>query len=66
MYALYYDFSQTCLTLLTSCTNVTYANYNTTSINETFINNFFAITLQLLYWIKYPTNNNNNNNNRLP
>jgi hypothetical protein len=44
-----YDISQPCLTLLVNCMKVTYDNYNTTRIDETFINNLFAITLQLLY-----------------
>jgi hypothetical protein len=34
-----YNFGQPYLTLLTSCTIVTYDNYNTTQINEEFINN---------------------------
>ncbi len=36
---------------LVSCMKVTYDNYNTTGINETFIKNFFATILQLLHWI---------------
>jgi hypothetical protein len=43
-----YNFGQPCLTLVTSCTLVTYDNYNIIEINETFINNFFVIILQLL------------------
>jgi hypothetical protein len=40
-----YNFSQPCLTLSTSCTKVTYDNYNTIGIYETPINNFFATIL---------------------
>jgi len=43
-----YGFSQPCLILLTSYNLITYDNYNTISINETFINNLFVITLQIL------------------
>ncbi len=49
MYTSYIGFWKPCLTLLANCTKVTYENYNTTRINETFISNFFVITLQLLY-----------------
>jgi hypothetical protein len=45
-----YDFGQPRLILLASCTRITY-DYNTIGINEAFISHFFAITLQLLYWI---------------
>jgi hypothetical protein len=44
-----YNFGQPCLTLITSYTIITYDNYNTIEKNQTFINNFFAIILQLLY-----------------
>jgi hypothetical protein len=37
-----YGFGQPCLTLLTSCMNVTDDNYNATRINETLISNVFA------------------------
>jgi len=37
-----YNFDQPCLTLVTSCTIITYDKYNTIEINETFINNFFV------------------------
>jgi hypothetical protein len=43
-----YNFGQPCLILVTSCTIITYDNYNIIEINETFINNFFVIILQLL------------------
>jgi hypothetical protein len=46
-----YDFGLPCLTLLSSCIRIIYDNYNTIEINEAFINNLFAIILQLLYWI---------------
>jgi len=38
-----HGFGQLCLILLTSYTKVTYDNYNTIGINETFINIFFNI-----------------------
>jgi hypothetical protein len=44
-----YNFGQPCLTLITSYTIITYDNYNTIQINQTFINNFFAIILQFIY-----------------
>jgi hypothetical protein len=43
-----HGFGQLCLILLISYTKVTYDNYNTTGINETFINIFFQ-HLQILY-----------------
>jgi len=46
-----YGFGQPCLTLLRNCTWITYENYNTIGINETFINNFFGTILQILHWI---------------
>ncbi len=46
-----FSFDQPYPTLLTSCIKITYDNYNTTIINETFIIDFLATTLQLLYWI---------------
>jgi len=60
-------FGQPCLMLLASWLEVTYNNYNKTIINEAFINNFFAITLQLLVIIIIISINitNNNNNSRL-
>lgn len=48
-----YDFSQPCLTLLRSCVIVIYDNYNTTRINEAFINNFFATTNYNIIIIHY-------------
>jgi hypothetical protein len=60
-----YGFGQPYLTLLASCTRITYDNYNTTRINETLINNVF----QLFYYYhigfscNYPTISYNNNNN---
>jgi hypothetical protein len=39
------------LILLSSCIRIIYDNYNTIELNEAFINNFFAIILQLLYLI---------------
>jgi hypothetical protein len=45
-----YSFGQPCLILL-NCMKVTYDNYNTTRINETFIKDFFATNLQLLHSI---------------
>jgi hypothetical protein len=47
MYTIYTQFWSPCLTLVTSYTIITYDNYNTIEINQTFINNFFAIILQL-------------------
>jgi hypothetical protein len=47
MYTIYIQFWSPCLTLVTSYTIITYDNYNTIEINQTFINNFFAIILQL-------------------
>jgi len=44
-----YGFGQPCLTLWTSCTWITYDNYNITKMNETFVNNFFTTTLQILH-----------------
>ncbi len=38
-----HGFGQLCLILLTSYTKVTYDNYNTSGINETFIYIFFNI-----------------------
>ncbi len=38
-----YGFGQPYLILLTSYIIITYDNYNTIGINETFINNFLAI-----------------------
>jgi hypothetical protein len=49
MYTIYIQFWSPCLTLVTSYTIITYDNYNTIEINQTFINNFFAIILQLFY-----------------
>jgi hypothetical protein len=46
-----YSFGQSSFILLVSCMKVTYDNYNTTRINETFIKNFFATILQLLHWM---------------
>jgi len=46
-----YDFGQPCMTLLSSCMRTTYDNYSTIRINETLIDNFFIIILQLVYWI---------------
>ncbi len=62
-----YGISQPCFILLASCTKVPYDNYNILGINETFINNLFTITLELLHWIFciYPTINYNNDNNKI-
>ncbi len=46
-----HGFSQPCLILFTSCTTITYDNYNTNGINEAFMINIFATTLQLLMTI---------------
>jgi hypothetical protein len=37
--------------LLTSCMRATYDNYDTIWVNETLIDNFLIIILQLVYWI---------------
>ncbi len=44
-----YDFGQPCLILLTSCTRITYDNYNTSRINETRVNNYFTTIILDFY-----------------
>jgi hypothetical protein len=52
LYAPYIQFWSTMFdTVNKLCENHMYDNYNTTRINEAFINNFFANILLQLYWI---------------